>query len=76
MYFARSKPIFLIFAKPLLIAKQSLLSFSTEKYISDLFISDFKIVNPNFSISAFKGIYLVLELFISLFNNAVKNSAG
>ena len=67
MYFASSKPIFLIFAKPLLIAKQSLLSFSTEKYISDLFISDFKIFNPNFSISAFKGIYLVLELFISLF---------
>ena len=44
MYFASSKPIFFIFASPLLIAKQLLLSLSTEKYISDLFMSDFKIV--------------------------------
>ena len=75
MNFANSKPIFLILAKPLLIAKQSLFNFSTEKYISDLFMSDFKIVNPNFSISHFKGMYLVLELFISLFNNAVNSVA-
>ena len=57
-------------------ARLPLLSFSTEKYILDLFTSDFKIVRPNFSISVFIGIYLVLELFISLFNKAVKNSAG
>ena len=44
--------------------------------ILEIFISDFKIFKPSFSISDLMGMYLVLELLISLFKSAVKNSAG